>query len=542
MEGVAETSKLTDRSTEAQKIIERVFIPVLEKDEAGFLRKIYSYGESKFMFRGREELPFLDGFKNFNVAALGSIPVNVSMDEYESYWRRFKKNDGDSLLLATMDMQGVVGIAKSFSIEEVTSTELMDKVIACKLKISKEGSDGEAIALASIFGDKEAIQFVENAVEDMENNDRAVLQAKREDLREQWEYHRRFEKVNVKDLVVVHATRYLPQQSEIINGFEVLPTGESTSWKYLRNTVHTTLNHKVEGHYGGHWDDTKYVIISPFTEVQSMNGNPSGLDVQDTWWVLGPGQKLKFPKARLVTPGDVLDGELIEFGKNHTYFKFENYTIRDVFRIDGGHPILWKHIRNVLHDYLSESTDFWKKIKTKYFPDMSIDYIKGYSDIDPKDIQKQFLHGDINEPIQRRIGQILIELGINDLGIELEQIEDKITEDIAKRLFGELNEMAVNQTIKRMGFPLRGDLKGGTGSLGQEFDSFITTTSHNYSIYNFLEQGHASNVQSATNNVDGRFDWKKYNSEQKILKSKGLDPKTRRVLYVSGMFNSRFEE
>ncbi|MBI5151655.1 MAG: hypothetical protein HZA34_03720 [Candidatus Pacebacteria bacterium] len=548
--------------TDEKRLIERIFSPVLEKDEGGFWRKIYTYGETKFVFRGREELPTFDSYKD-GEKMLGSTPIHINEDEYGSYLEQ-SKNNSHPFVITTMDIQGVIEIADNLGVKQMNQplrdikvggytqeiTDLIDKIIACRIKINKEGSDGEAIVLASMLGDDEAMQFVQLAMKEMEDSDKVILQEKRDSLREQWEYQKRFEKADVKDLIVVHATRYLPQYSKEIHGFEVLPTGESTSWKYLRNTVHTTLNHKVKGHYGGHWDNTPHVIISPFTEVRDANGNPFGLDMLDTWWVLGPGERLKFPKAKLVTPGDVLDGELIEFGEDNTYFKSKDYTIRDVFRIDSGHPILWKHMRGVLNEHLSKLTNtykvdqFWEEIKTKYFPDMpdmSTDYLKENSGIDPESIQKRFIHGDINESLNKRIGQILMELGLNSFDIELEQIANEISIDIEKRLFGELNEMAVNQTIQKMKFPLRNDLVGSTAPLGEELDSYITPTSHNYSIYNFLEHGHAHDVQSAVDESSGKFIWTKYSSEQNMLRAKGLDPKTRRVLYVSGMFNSRFE-
>jgi hypothetical protein len=565
------TDKRSDSNNEidAPKVLERMFFPILERDQAGFLRKVYTWGETEFVFKGREELPILDRFESRDVKIFGSNPVHINQDEYELYLAKFKKNDDNPLVLVTMDVQGVIEIAGNLGVKGITQqlqdirsgkytqeiTELIDKIVACKLRIGDEGSDGEAIVLASMLGDKEAMQFVDFSFKAMTDSDDMTLSDKREDLREQWEINKRFEEVNVKDLVVVHATHYLPRRSEEVHGFEIVPTGEVNAWRYLRNTVHTTLNHKVEGHYGGHWDDTPHVLISPFVEVVGANSSPSGLNMQDTWWILGPGERLKFPKAKLVTPGNVLDGELIEFGEDNTYFKAENYTVRDVFRVDKGRPMVWKHLRGVLNNHMNEINNswsgdqFWKKVQNKYFPDMSINYLREYCDVDPKDIQKQFLHGDINESVHKRVGQILMGLELrevfvgnqNDFDIELAQITDQISKEISRHLFGEINEMAVNRTIDRMGFPSRNNLVGEIGALGEKFDSFITATSHNYSIYNFLEHDHAADIQSAFDDSSSKFIWTKYDSKSNRLKAKGLDPKTRRVLYVSGMFNSRFK-
>ncbi|MBQ3642627.1 hypothetical protein II906_11995 [bacterium] len=65
-------------------------------------------------------------------------------------------------------------------------------------------------------------------------------------------------------LVLVHMTNYEPENNVILSTRDKI--GGS------RNSVHFTLNHPVEEHHAGSWDNCKYAIIMPFeTTVKANN-------------------------------------------------------------------------------------------------------------------------------------------------------------------------------------------------------------------------------------------------------------------------------
>lgn len=63
---------------------------------------------------------------------------------------------------------------------------------------------------------------------------------------------------SIEDLIMVHATRYFPE-----NG--VIKSLHDSTGAY-RNTVHFALNGKVSSHAGGNWDDCPIIILDPLKE------------------------------------------------------------------------------------------------------------------------------------------------------------------------------------------------------------------------------------------------------------------------------------
>lgn len=126
---------------------------------------------------------------------------------------------------------------------------------------------------------------------------------------------------NIDNWVVVHATQYMPWQTA--DGKMTIPTtAMATGFRIPRGTIHTTLNHVVEGHALASWDNMPYVIIAPFREVVADNGAPLEVSMFDTYFAPNPDTGLVLPAdTHIVMPSDKLKpGELMRIEGNRTYY------------------------------------------------------------------------------------------------------------------------------------------------------------------------------------------------------------------------------
>ncbi len=64
----------------------------------------------------------------------------------------------------------------------------------------------------------------------------------------------------------------------------------------LRETVHFTLNHPVEGHSMGSWSDAEAAVIIPFKDMVEVNGLPKNFLSEDTYW---RAEKLSIPPSAI---------------------------------------------------------------------------------------------------------------------------------------------------------------------------------------------------------------------------------------------------
>jgi len=89
--------------------------------------------------------------------------------------------------------------------------------------------------------------------------------------------------ISVKGLIAVHKTRYIPNDRTIkttgnavgYNESDILPI------EAARQTIHFTLNHPVNAHEGGNWDDAGYAILLPLENI--INDNVVTLSAADTF-------------------------------------------------------------------------------------------------------------------------------------------------------------------------------------------------------------------------------------------------------------------
>lgn len=136
---------------------------------------------------------------------------------------------------------------------------------------------------------------------------------------------------NLERLALVHITRYKPHKNE--KGNLVLKSlATATDLKYPRNTLHFTINHHVESHLVGDWQDAPYVIIVPFPKMLSKNGKPMGLSSVDTFFEVGLNEDLELPKETcFIEPTDkkLPEGVFSVTQGTRTVYKTKGFTEKE---------------------------------------------------------------------------------------------------------------------------------------------------------------------------------------------------------------------
>ena len=119
----------------------------------------------------------------------------------------------------------------------------------------------------------------------------------------------------LEDFILVRKTNFPPKGSRIKSAKEVsvMHTGKITidgkEYSYLypeeRNTVHFSVNDEVSFHAYGQWDDTKYAILIPFTDIPKEQIGMAasvdtftlgGVNLTGNSWILcpkGEGEEIK---------------------------------------------------------------------------------------------------------------------------------------------------------------------------------------------------------------------------------------------------------
>ena len=132
---------------------------------------------------------------------------------------------------------------------------------------------------------------------------------------------------NMSNWLCVHATNYMPQQDAQGNYF-IKTTAMATNNEIARATVHVTLNQIVLSHMGGNWDFAPFIILAPYNDVVEMNGNPSMVASEDTYFIPNPDTGLVLPKnTRIIKPDN---GALFTIGEHVSTYKTDNYTDQEI--------------------------------------------------------------------------------------------------------------------------------------------------------------------------------------------------------------------
>lgn len=133
------------------------------------------------------------------------------------------------------------------------------------------------------------------------------------------------DKVNFDAICLVHTTSYMPKK-DAEKHLYIENTSYATGGLIPRATVHFSLNHIVESHIEGNWDNTPYVILVPFNSMVKENGNPLEFSTVDTYFLGSPDKPMRLPDdCMLVRPSERIK-KLYSVSPNMTFYKSKNFT------------------------------------------------------------------------------------------------------------------------------------------------------------------------------------------------------------------------
>ncbi|GEM_PF-3565752 len=128
--------------------------------------------------------------------------------------------------------------------------------------------------------------------------------------------------MNVEDLVAVHMTNYFPHNGVIRSRNLVMPSDS------LRNSVHFSMNHPVQGHNDGNWDNKSYAVFVPLDKLVHEEGNLLwNFNVIDTYFI----GDVTLPKGTILvnsTPLQPTDEQLREMIEKGIRYAIGSRNIR----------------------------------------------------------------------------------------------------------------------------------------------------------------------------------------------------------------------
>ncbi|HIH10721.1 TPA: hypothetical protein HA241_00860 [Candidatus Woesearchaeota archaeon] len=584
-------AKVADRAerqyvNEAELVKEKLQ-PRTEKDDAGFERSVYTINGVTFSFKGREELPTYQTLTSSRTTLLGEAPNWAEAEDYQKYQEQLKQTQtqegspqhfvANKTLLGTVELAMQLG-SKDSSLPQLReelakgiysprALTLLDALVASNYGDSiryggRPENQAEAVVLLSLLGDGQAQTAVAENVESLREYETSK-QAHRE--------RRKIddEPLKPQELCVVHATRYKPEATED-GGFLIPTTFDATKGKVLRNTVHTALNHKVAGHMYGSWGDAGYVVISPFEKMMEANGVPTVLNTIDTYWATNPGEPLVFSNGTLVAPGGAEVQGLYQQEGNVVKFKSAGLDRQDLINLakysrqngyqDDFSRSIDEALSGALHPYGSamELAEQWDFSTTQQALNQFL-----YHDSNSYGHQPALLslltaeiEGQPESNIETRLKNLIEQSGatsglkpeVTDKDGAITTFAKTLTDRIRSTMFSEINELTVRETIRARGFTVK---PGGmwawddswtvtaeTGALGEELG--VPVGAHSNMVDHTLTERFSGAISQATEGErgKGKFNWTKYNSNYDDL-VRDIDPKTRRVLYASGLLTAR---
>jgi len=348
--------------------------------------------------------------------------------------------------------------------------EVMDSVLAGNLINDEEGfntehqHEGEALFLLSLMGDEKAQQLLnkkKGALQKVDEKREAGEKARFAKLREENEKTGQ-EALELKELVAVHATRYLPQRGA--DYLEILTTFEGSGWQIPRDTIHFALNHEVAPHMYGSWEGVPYVVISPLEKMIKVNGKPTVLNTVDTFWEVGPGKRLVLPEnTAMVRPGDLSEGEILRgVNSNEVLYKASKLKPEDI-------ATLFKELSKRARDRLNSNI---VGIVVESFSEcpygdqigLSEEQMKSLVEVTGFHENRLNVLADLQErPVKEVVSNILkmAEVGVADE--QKEMIEKKIRGGIA----AVIKRVAVEKKIIQMGYEVQ---PGGMWAWGDSWE------------------------------------------------------------------------
>lgn len=211
--------------------------------------------------------------------------------------------------------------------------------------------------------------------------------------------------LGVDRLALVHVTDFMPNEDDNtpliqsrFNAMGGVSAFDNGDMNYLRNTVHFTLNHPVESHMMGEWDDKDIIIIAPLQDVMEANGNPTCFNTVDTFWATAENAPVRMKNGVIIMPSnDLPQNQMVSqrAGSNKIIYR-KITSIEDA-------PALIEHLReadytfvnrtkNLLDEFVSAfQNEFRHKWSEKLIADITPDNILEFALAMPEEFQQDFL-------------------------------------------------------------------------------------------------------------------------------------------------------
>jgi hypothetical protein len=342
------------------------FSPRTEVDDQGLTRLILEHQRVTFSFMGREETPVFPTLETAKPICLVRESPRVQGSKGTRYEQEYeeqvayrddlgelaeKNKDAPEHILVEQSAYGLFSLlerldpdnshwkaereavqANEYDDEALLLIDIATALNAAYLKTNPRSEHqppiGEAIVIAALMGDQQAQRLAQEAVRIQESEEQEAEHTSILKWQAEIEKRQDIEPYKPEDIVVVHTTSYKPESSQ--EGYEVRVTHDATG--YPRSTVHTALNHKVESHIFGNWDNKDYVLVSGFDSMLAANGSPNSINGADTWWTRNPGEKLLFPNATLIGPGETAGELFVRTEDGQVFYKTSGFTSEDIVK------------------------------------------------------------------------------------------------------------------------------------------------------------------------------------------------------------------
>jgi hypothetical protein len=344
-------------------------------DEQGYQRRIYDLSPNvSVSFRGREELPTISN-SNLGEGVSSMLltpdeqPREVELKEFESYVASHSKTDSAAEhLIANATPLGIIDLAVRLKGDKQPDAELMelrghllsgeigDKENALLDILSAavlaepnpnagvERTDGLLDAALALNGDKTKRAELTDKMKVLEAQEKHLVLAEIGEgaLGLVFEHQPTEPEVikHAEGLVLVRTTNNEPVidkdgtvSMQPASEYSKAIHGISGGNAYVpRQTTHFSLNHHVQSHVLGNFEDRGYTVVAPLTKALEANGRPAVLFGVDTYFTSGPGEKVSLPMA-IILEGGKDQSEIVVNEGNTRRFKTHDFKPEDIGRL-----------------------------------------------------------------------------------------------------------------------------------------------------------------------------------------------------------------
>lgn len=345
-----------------------------------------------------------------------------------------------------------------------TANALIDRVIALKAQLPEKSHHAEALLLLALQGDQKARDLLDQTLKIQEKKDQVNREQVGGAIKE-WVEGRSGPTLNLNELIAVHVTRFYPKKGQ--NGLEMSSTFDGTDWQVPRDTVHFSLNHPVEAHMFGNWDDTPIAVIAPLDKMIGVNGKPLVLNTVDTFFEVSPGTRIKLPEGSVIVRPDKLpEGQLFRQEQGAVVYKAANITPTDIQNLisllgererDYFNEQLWRELASIGSYHLGMPTEQREEIQARWLK------------LEPL-IGSRLEHRDMLQKCAKQNYQEIIK-GIIETAELTQDVPPEMVNSIISKWGGafinKIKVLAIRDQIKKMGCQVQ---PGGMWAWGDSWD------------------------------------------------------------------------